>query len=258
MSFPTGNEDADIILVGDMNAYAMEDPIVALADKGLHNVVNHIEGDNFGYSYTFSGRLGSLDHAVASSSLLAKVTDATDWHINADEPIVFDYNTEFKSETQVANYYAEHAYRSSDHDPVIVEIKTVEAQPPVDPRPIVESGQIFQVRENSQIGLAIGKLVFTDADSDVSPVKRFIVSGTELVNINELGLITVAGNFDYEYENRIRFMVQAEDTAGNLSDTVEVQIEVQNVEDADDEDSGSLAWLSLLATPFAFLRRRRK
>ena len=258
MSFPTGNEDADIILVGDMNAYAMEDPIVALADKGLHNVVNHIEGDNFGYSYTFSGRLGSLDHAVASSSLLAKVTDATDWHINADEPIVFDYNTEFKSETQVANYYAEHAYRSSDHDPVIVEIKTVEAQPPVDPRPIVESGQIFQVRENSQIGLAIGKLAFTDADSDVSPVKRFIVSGTELVNINELGLITVAGNFDYEYENRIRFMVQAEDTAGNLSDTVEVQIEVQNVEDADDEDSGSLAWLSLLATPFAFLRRRRK
>ena len=258
MSFPTGNEDADIILVGDMNAYAMEDPIVALADKGLHNVVNHIEGGNFGYSYTFSGRLGSLDHAVASSSLLAKVTDATDWHINADEPIVFDYNTEFKSETQVANYYAEHAYRSSDHDPVIVEIKTVEAQPPVDPRPIVESGQIFQVRENSQIGLAIGKLAFTDADSDVSPVKRFIVSGTELVNINELGLITVAGNFDYEYENRIRFMVQAEDTAGNLSDTVEVQIEVQNVEDADDEDSGSLAWLSLLATPFAFLRRRRK
>jgi predicted extracellular nuclease len=258
MSYPTGNEDADIILVGDMNAYAMEDPITAFADKGLANVMNHVEGDNFGYSYTFSGRLGSLDHAVASASLLEKVTDATDWHINADEPIVFDYNTEFKSETQVANYYAEHAYRSSDHDPVIVEIKTVEAQPPVDPRPIVESGQIFQVRENSQIGLAIGKLAFTDADSEISPVKRFIVSGTDLININEQGLITVAGNFDYEFENRIRFMVQAEDTAGNLSDTVEVQIEVLNVEDTDDEQSGSLAWLSLLAAPLALLRRRRK
>ena len=53
-------------------------------------------------------------------------------------------------------------------------------------------------------------------------------------------------------------MVQAEDTAGNLSDTVEVQIEVQNVDDSDDEDSGSLAWLSLLAAPLALLRRRRK
>ena len=258
MSYPTGNEDADIILVGDMNAYAMEDPITAFADKGLANVMNHVEGDNFGYSYTFSGRLGSLDHAVASASLLEKVTDATDWHINADEPVVFDYNTEYKSETQVANYYAEHAYRSSDHDPVIVEIMTVAGQPPVDPRPMIEAGQIFQVRENSQINLAIGKLAFTDADSEISPVKRFIVSGTDLININEQGLITVAGNFDYEFENRIRFMVQAEDTAGNLSDMVEVQIEVLNVEDTDDEQSGSLAWLSLLAAPLALLRRRRK
>lgn len=258
MSYPTGNQDADIILVGDMNAYAMEDPIKAFADKGFANVMNHVDGNNFGYSYTFSGRLGSLDHAVTSASLLEKVTDATDWHINADEPAVFDYNTEYKSESQVANYYAEHAYRSSDHDPVIVEIKTVAGKPPVDPRPMIEAGQIFQVRENSQIGLAIGKLVFTDADSDVSPVKRFIVTGTDLININEQGLITVAGNFDYEYENRIRFMVQAEDTAGNLSDMVEVQIEVQNVEDSDDEDSGSLAWLSLLAAPLALLRRRRK
>ncbi|MEL7478551.1 MAG: ExeM/NucH family extracellular endonuclease, partial [Pseudomonadota bacterium] len=180
MSYPTGNQDADIILVGDMNAYAMEDPIKAFADKGFANVMNHVDGDNFGYSYTFSGRLGILDHAVASASLLEKVTDATDWHINADEPAIFDYNTEYKSETQVANYYAEHAYRSSDHDPVIVEIKTVAGKPPVDPRPMVEAGQIFQVRENSQIGLAIGKLVFTDADSDISPVKRFIVTGTDL------------------------------------------------------------------------------
>lgn len=120
---PTGVEDEDIILVGDINAYAMEEPMQAFADAGFANVLPTLDGDNLSYSYNFQGRMGSLDHALASPSLMAKVVAATDWHINADEPRVLDYNLEFKTQEQQASWYAEHAYRASDHDPVIVAIK---------------------------------------------------------------------------------------------------------------------------------------
>jgi hypothetical protein len=52
--------------------------------------------------------------------LPAQVTGTTEWHVNADEPIVLDYNTEFKSAGHVESLYAPTAYRSSDHDPVLV------------------------------------------------------------------------------------------------------------------------------------------
>jgi hypothetical protein len=68
----------------------------------------------------FDGQAGYLDHALASSSLAGKATGATDWHINADEPIVLDYNVEFKTPAQVDYFYAPGPYRSSDHDPVVV------------------------------------------------------------------------------------------------------------------------------------------
>ena len=44
------------------------------------------------------------------------MTGVTEWHINTDEPSVIDYNTEYKPQ----DLYAATAYRSSDHDPVIV------------------------------------------------------------------------------------------------------------------------------------------
>ena len=44
----------------------------------------------------------------------------TEWHINADEPIALDYNTNFKSDGHIDTLYAPDAFRSSDHDPVIV------------------------------------------------------------------------------------------------------------------------------------------
>jgi uncharacterized protein len=43
----------------------------------------------------------------------------TVWHINADEPDLIDYDMTFKQDAQDA-LYAPDAYRSSDHDPVIV------------------------------------------------------------------------------------------------------------------------------------------
>lgn len=144
-SKPTGVDDEDIILVGDMNAYAMEDPIRAFADKGLKNVVAELDGNTLGYSYSFSGRAGSLDHALASPSLLSKVVSASDWHINADEPISLDYNVEFKSDAQQSSLYAQGPYRASDHDPVIVDIRSTIIAPP-EPEPEVITGEIDNIR----------------------------------------------------------------------------------------------------------------
>ena len=76
-------------------------------------------GDD-GYSYVFEGQSGYLDHALASPSLAVQVTDVTEWHINADEPVALDYNVNFKSAGQVESFYSDEAYRSSDHDPVLV------------------------------------------------------------------------------------------------------------------------------------------
>ncbi|MBI1242652.1 hypothetical protein [Umezakia ovalisporum] len=46
--------------------------------------------------YVFNGQWGSLDYALANASLSKEVTSASKWHINPDEPNVFDYNTNFK------------------------------------------------------------------------------------------------------------------------------------------------------------------
>jgi hypothetical protein len=108
--------------MGDLNAYAKEDPISALEGAGYTNLVNYFGGAE-AYSYSFRGLLGYLDHALANEEALAKVVDVTEWHINADEPISLDYNVEFKAPANVTDYYADDAYRMSDHDPVLIALQ---------------------------------------------------------------------------------------------------------------------------------------
>ena len=116
---PTGTGDPDVIILGDLNSYAMEDPIAALEGEGYINLGYYFNGEE-NYSYVFDGQWGYLDYAMASESLLSQVTDAQEWHINSDEPSVLDYNTNFKSAGQIVSLYAPDQYRISDHDPVIV------------------------------------------------------------------------------------------------------------------------------------------
>lgn len=140
---PTGSGDADVMLLGDLNAYAKEDPIRALETAGYVNTIAEHSGAD-AYSYVFQGQSGYLDHALASSSLAAQVTGVTEWHINADEPVALDYNVEFKSPAQVSSFYAPGPYRSSDHDPVLVGLE-LNAAPSVDaggPYTVVEGGSI--------------------------------------------------------------------------------------------------------------------
>ncbi|MDO6465502.1 ExeM/NucH family extracellular endonuclease [Pseudoalteromonas carrageenovora] len=255
---PTGVEDEDIILVGDMNAYAMEDPIRKFDEKGYKNVVAELDGDTLSYSYSFSGRAGSLDHALATESLLSKVVAANDWHINADEPIVLDYNLEYKSEGHQSTLYSESAYRASDHDPVIIDIKSEVVLTPEEQTPVIAPDQVFAIDENSPIGTVIGTLDFSDPNADESPVVKFIVSGNDSVSINNQGQLIVAKDIDYEFENRITLTVQAQDSAGNVSSAETVAVKVNNLRSDDDNDAGSLLWLTLLLAPLTVLRRFKK
>lgn len=128
---PTQTGDPDVLLVGDYNSYAMEDPIMALqADGFVHLIKTRLGPD--AYSYAFDGQWGYLDHALASSSLDSQVTGVADYHINADEPSVLDYNTNFKSPGQIDSLYAPDEFRISDHAPVIVglALRTAVNQPP--------------------------------------------------------------------------------------------------------------------------------
>ena len=118
-SDPTGTGDTDILLVGDYNSYAMEDPIIALQNGGYTHLIKTFLGSD-AYSYVFDGQWGYLDHALATASMTAQVSGVADYHINADEPSVLDYNTDFKSVGQIASLYAPDQFRVSDHDPVLV------------------------------------------------------------------------------------------------------------------------------------------
>ena len=151
---------------------------------------------------------------------------------------------------------------SAGNQSAAVEVTITVAQDALENTPVIADNQRFSVDENTALGTVIGKLNFSDPDADVSPVTKFIVSGTDLVTVNAAGEIVVAGSIDYEYERNFTFSVIAVDSAGNNSKAVDVEIRVKNIvgkdDDNNDGDSGSLAWLTLLIAPFAFMRRRKQ
>ncbi len=126
--------DPDVLLLGDFNAYAKEDPINTLIAGGYTDLETLFHGAN-AYSYLFDGQLGHLDYAFASTALLPQVTGADAWHINADEVDLFDYNDEVKDTGEATFeekpdgsslvpprvvFQPASPYRASDHDPVLV------------------------------------------------------------------------------------------------------------------------------------------
>ena len=119
---PTNSNDGDVLIIGDLNAYAKEDPITVMTSAGYTDVIDMFIGAAQTYSFVFQGQSGYLDHALASPPLVSQITGVTEWHINADEPVSLDYNEEFKSGNQIDLFYNGDAYRASDHDPVIVEL----------------------------------------------------------------------------------------------------------------------------------------
>lgn len=108
--------DPDVLVIGDLNAYLEEDPVVELETE-LINLLDRYVKDPYSFNFfapfaaPFIGR-GTLDHAFATPSMNEQVRDTDIWHINADEPRFLDWFDPTR--------LAPGPYRSSDHDPVLI------------------------------------------------------------------------------------------------------------------------------------------
>jgi len=145
---PTGAGAGRELIIGDLNAYAQEDPIQVLTQAGYTDLLAEFQGTD-AYSYVFDGQLGYLDYALAGQDVLDEVTGAATWNVNADEASLIDYDMTFKADAQDA-IYAPDAYRSSDHDPVIVGLSLT--PPDVTPPTIdVEADPSFILAPNNKM-----------------------------------------------------------------------------------------------------------
>jgi len=148
--------DGHKLIIGDLNSYALEDPISVLTHRDslptdykitaardtyiggdqhtgtlLHGAKGAIIEKSFGYintvqakhpqafGYSFSNVVGTLDYILASPSLSQHIVDAIEWNINSPESTLFEYPRKY---TGKMNKYGD-PYRSSDHDPVLISLK---------------------------------------------------------------------------------------------------------------------------------------
>ncbi len=160
-------DDEDILIMGDLNSYAKEQPVRTLIAAGYIDQLIRFQNDT-AYSYSYNNLAGSLDHALASPSMSAQITGAAPFHINADELYAFEYG---------GFLYAPNMYRCSDHDPIVVGLslgqhssakETVANRIKIYPNPAKNIVMVSDA-ENSQIeiiDLTGRKLLTVDATSN--------------------------------------------------------------------------------------------
>lgn len=125
---PTGSGDSDFLILGDLNAYANEDPITYLESVGYTDLAEFFAAaGEVPYSFLFDGQLGTLDYGLASTTLLSQVTGATEWHVNADEADALDYNLDFGRNPSL--FDGTDSFRNSDHDPLIIGLSLESPEP---------------------------------------------------------------------------------------------------------------------------------
>jgi len=207
-SFPTGYGDEDFLIIGDLNAYDKEDPIVAIklgADDtdgtgdDYSDMIFDILGEG-AYGYVYDGQVGYLDHALSSTDLYNEVIGLTIWHINADEADLIDYNMDFKLPAQDA-IYAPDAYRSSDHDPVIVGLT-------LNHSPLAYQDKAFETAEDTLLVVPVEEsLLINDMDPQSLPLTADLVSdaGHGVVTINPDGSFSYLPDLDFFGEDSFTY-----------------------------------------------------
>ncbi len=125
---PTNSGDEDYIILGDLNAYAQEDPIDTLRARGYINLTSDST-----ISYVFEGEVGTLDYGMADSSIMEQIVGAAVWNINSVEPNALIYY-------QAGDLFEANPFRSSDHDPVVIGLK-LQSDPCVDSDLTVDAGE---------------------------------------------------------------------------------------------------------------------
>lgn len=100
-------ETGYILVMGDMNAWRLEDPVRKFREAGMIDLVEHLDGLPQ-HSFRYFGQAGTLDYAFASPQLAGRARSASIWHINADWPRNMDLPAPW--------------LRMSDHDPVVIDL----------------------------------------------------------------------------------------------------------------------------------------
>ncbi len=113
---PAGTGAGQVLVIGDLNAHGREAPLRLLVAAGWTDLLAGREPP--AWTYVFRGQSARLDHALAGPELVARVLDAGTWAVNADELPGFEY----AAETGGRRLYAADPWRSSDHDPVWVDL----------------------------------------------------------------------------------------------------------------------------------------
>lgn len=105
--------DAPVIIAGDINAYAAEEPAAWLRQMGQRDLGTRFLEPSQRYTYVYRGQAGTLDYLLGPESLGPRVLDAGIWHVNADEPAFLGY---------AGHRPAPGPWRASDHDPVWIDL----------------------------------------------------------------------------------------------------------------------------------------
>ena len=115
-SDPTGQGAENVLIVGDLNAYAREDPITLLEGEGYTDLAQAFIEEP--YSFVFDGQRGTLDYALANGAALSDVVGVAEWNINSPEADALDYNLDFGRNPDL--FDGGSPARNSDHDPIVV------------------------------------------------------------------------------------------------------------------------------------------
>lgn len=144
------SDTQDVFLLGDFNAYTQENPMQVFYDAGYTNLNEAFAGEQ---TYVFDGKVGSLDHVLASSSVLDDdlIRGVDVWNINSVESVLFEYSryNYFASELFDGNS----VFRASDHDPILVGIGPGDGtDEPDEPGDGDESGEAEQPNDPEEPG----------------------------------------------------------------------------------------------------------
>jgi predicted extracellular nuclease len=217
--YPTGVATDNSVIVGDFNAYMQEDPIRAMNDAGYLQLSQQAHGNKVS-SYLFNGESGTLDHVFAAGDIKNRVAEVTEWAINADEPVILDYNEEFKSEVAKANFYAPGPFRSSDHDPMVMSVYFA--------KPVVQD-QFFLLDEQAAAGTVVGHIVTSSAVA----IASYQLSGEQagLFSVNASGQLVVAAGAELDFESRqvLRFDLTVQTETGLVSEPATIEVQLNNL-----------------------------
>jgi hypothetical protein len=107
----TADPDASLIVLGDLNDYPVSQPLLELTSVGLIDLWGRLPPAQR-YTYNYAGISQSPDYILLRAQLPLVPTRFQAAHINADYPVSWGQDPET-------------LFRSSDHDPLWVELLTV-------------------------------------------------------------------------------------------------------------------------------------